>query len=184
MSEDGKFLFKTASGGVTRDVASAARTVVGHAQPRFTIGWSNFFTIGKNFDFSLALRAVVGFDVLNVTKMVFSNPADLPTLNVLEEALTEYDKGLKSSPTLSNYYLENGTFLKIDNASVGYNLPLKNTKYLKALRFSVTGTNLYMFTGYTGLDPELSYGGIAFGRDQYDVYPKTRTLTFAVNARF
>ncbi|MBK9211750.1 MAG: SusC/RagA family TonB-linked outer membrane protein [Saprospiraceae bacterium] len=184
LSEDGKFLFKTASGGVTRDVASAARTVVGHAQPRFTIGWSNFFTIGKNFDFSLALRAVVGFDVLNVTKMVFSNPADLPTLNVLEEALTEYDKGLKSSPTLSNYYLENGTFLKIDNASVGYNLPLKNTKYLKALRFSVTGTNLYMFTGYTGLDPELSYGGIAFGRDQYDVYPKTRTLTFAVNARF
>ena len=140
--------------------------------------------MGKSFDASFSVRAVVGFDVLNVTRMVFSNPADLPTLNVLEEALSEYDKGLTSSPIVSDYYLEDGTFLKLDNVNIGYNFKTGNSKYLKNLRVYVAGTNLLTITGYSGLDPELSYGGIEFGRDQYDVYPKARSVAFGVNASF
>jgi iron complex outermembrane receptor protein len=41
-----------------------------------------------------------------------------------------------------------------------------------------------MLTNYSGIDPELSYGGTEFGRDQYDVYPKTRTITLGLNAKF
>lgn len=184
LTEDGKFLFYTAAGGVTRDPARAERRVVGNAQPDFTIGWSNYFKLGKSFDASFSVRAVVGFDVLNVTRMVFSNPADLPTLNVLEEALSEYDKGLTSSPIVSDYYLEDGTFLKLDNVNIGYNFKTGNSKYLKNLRVYVAGTNLLTITGYSGLDPELSYGGIEFGRDQYDVYPKARSFAFGINASF
>lgn len=184
LSDDGKFLFYTEAGGVSRDVTKAERRFVGSAQPDFTLGWSNYVELGKGFDVSFAFRAVVGFDVLNVTRMVFSNPADLPTLNVLEEALAEYDRGLTSSPIVSDYYLEDGTFLKLDNASIGYTFDGFKTSFVQGLRLYVTGTNLLTLTGYSGLDPELSYGGLEFGRDQYDVYPKTRSFTFGINATF
>ena len=182
LSDDGKFLFLTATGGVTRDVSKAERRVVGSAQPDFQLGWSNFFNIGKNVDISFSLRGIFGYDVLNVTRMVFSNPADLPTLNVLQDALTEFDKGLTSNPTLSSYYLEDASFVRLDNLSVGYNIPVKN-KFIKNVRFYATGTNLLLFTGYKGIDPEISFGGSEFGRDQYDVYPRTRTITFGLNAK-
>jgi TonB-linked SusC/RagA family outer membrane protein len=184
LSDDGKFLFFTEAGGVTRNVEQAERRVVGSAQPDFILGWSNFFNIGKRWDASFALRAVVGHDILNVTRMVFSNPADLPTLNTLEEALDEYDRGLSSSPVLSDYYLEDGSFLKLDNVVIGYTIDNFNSKYIQNLRFYVSGTNLLVLTGYSGLDPELSFGGTEFGRDQYDVYPKTRSVTFGLNATF
>jgi iron complex outermembrane receptor protein len=185
LSDDGKPLFYTAAGGVTRDVDKAERRVVGSAQPDFTLGWSNYFNLGKKIDFGFALRAVVGYDVLNVTRMVFSNPADLPTLNTLSEAIDEYETGLNSNPILSDYYLESGTFLRLDNVSVGYTFDInKNNNYLKGLRVSLTGTNVFMLTNYSGIDPELSYGGTEFGRDQYDVYPKTRTITLGLNAKF
>ena len=182
LSDDGKFLFYTAAGGVTRDVSKAERRVVGSAQPDFQLGWSNFFNLGRNIDLSMSWRGIFGYDVLNVTRMVFSNPADLPTLNVLQSALTEYDKGLTSNPTLSSYYLEDASFLRLDNLSVGYNMPIKN-KFLKNIRFHATGTNLLLITGYSGIDPEISFGGTEFGRDQYDVYPRTRTITFGLSAK-
>lgn len=182
LSDDGKFLFYTAAGGVTRDVSKAERRVVGSAQPDFMLGWSNFFNIGKNLDVSMSWRGIFGYDVLNVTRMVFSNPLDLPTLNVLEEALDEYERGLTSNPTLNSYYLEDASFLRLDNVSVGYNINVRN-KYLKNIRVFATGTNLLLFTGYSGIDPEIAFGGTEFGRDQYDVYPRTRTFTIGLNAK-
>jgi iron complex outermembrane receptor protein len=184
LSEDGKFLFATAAGGVTRDVTLAERRVVGHAQPKFIGGWSNFFELPFGIDISFAFRTMVGHDVINVTRMVFSNPADLPTLNTLDEALVEYDKGLTSSPIVSSYYVEPASFLKLDFASIGYTIETLKSKNIGTLRIYVSGSNLVTFTKYSGTDPELSYGGIEFGRDQYDVYPKTRSITFGVNASF
>ena len=94
LSADGKFLFYTAAGGVTRNLDMAERRVVGHALPDFEIGWSNYFTFYKNFDFSFSIRAVVGFDVLNVTRMVFANPSVVPQLNGLTEVIDEMERGL------------------------------------------------------------------------------------------
>jgi len=183
-SEDGKFLFHTAAGGVTRDVTKAERRVVGSAQPDFTLGWSNYFDLGDNWDISFAWRAVVGHQILNVTRMVFSNPADLPTLNVLEEALDEYSRGLNSSPIVSSYYIEDASFLKLDNVMIGYTFDKIKSKYLKNLRLYASGTNLLVFTPYTGIDPELGYGSVEFGLDQYSVYPKTMSLTLGLKANF
>ncbi|NNC82263.1 MAG: SusC/RagA family TonB-linked outer membrane protein [Flavobacteriales bacterium] len=184
LSEDGQFLFFTSTGGVTREVTQAERRVVGQAQPDFILGWSNYFTFMRNWDFSFAARAVVGHDILNVTRMVFSNPADLPTLNTLGEAVEEFDRGLEDNPTISDYYLEDGTFLKMDNIALGYTLDTKDSKHIKNLRFYVMGNNLFVLTNYSGVDPEVSFGGLEFGRDQYDVYPKTRSFTIGVNATF
>lgn len=184
ISEDGQFLFFTAAGGVTRDVSQAERRIVGSAQPDFILGWSNYLEIGKGFDMSMSLRAVLGHQILNVTRMVFSNPSDLPTLNTLEEAVTEFDRGLADNPTISDYYLEDGSFVKLDNVSIGYTVPLDDSKVFKNLRFYAVGSNLVTITGYTGTDPEVGFGGLEFGRDQYDVYPKTTSYTLGVNATF
>ena len=66
--------------------------------------------------------------------------------------------------------------------SVGYNIPVKDK--IKNLRVYLNGNNLLLITGYSGLDPELNYSGFEFGRDQYDVYPRTRSITFGLNASF
>ncbi len=184
LSSDGKFLFYTEAGGVTRNVDEAERRVVGHALPDFEIGWSNYFTFFKNFDFSFALRAVVGFDVLNVTRMVFSNPTVLPSLNGLTEVLTEVERGVTDFPKVNSYYLENGTFLKLDNVTLGYNFPVNNVNWLQKLRVYAASNNLLTITGYSGIDPEITYTGLSFGLDQYNVYPKTRTFTLGVNVTF
>ncbi|HBI80795.1 MAG TPA: hypothetical protein DDY04_02325 [Bacteroidales bacterium] len=183
LSQDGKFLFYTAEGGVTRDINAAERRVVGHAQPRFTLGWSNFFTY-KNFDLSISLRGAFGNEVINSTRMVFSNPQILPTLNALKDVLDEIDRGLTDSPKISDYYLEDASFIKIDNISLGYNFNTAKNKWIKKLRIYINSNNLYTFTNYTGLDPEMSYTGLEFGLDQYDVYPKTRTFTFGIDVKF
>ncbi|MEJ5316910.1 MAG: TonB-dependent receptor [Tenuifilum sp.] len=183
LSSDGKFLFFTAAGGVTRDVNLAQRYVAGYAQPRFTLGWSNFITY-KNFDFSIALRGAYGNKVMNVTRMVFSNPQILPTLNALSEVLDEIDRGLTDSPKVSDYYLEDASFIKIDNVTIAYNFNPKSTKWVKNMRVYLTSNNLFTFTKYTGLDPEQSYVGLEYGLDMYDVYPKTRTITLGLDIKF
>ncbi|MCB9002629.1 MAG: TonB-dependent receptor [Bacteroidales bacterium] len=183
LSQDGKFLFYTAAGGVTRDINLAERRVAGHAQPRFTLGWSNFFTY-KNFDLNISLRGAFGNKVINSTKMVFSNPQILPTINALKDVLHEIDRGLTDSPKISDYYLEDASFVKVDNISLGYNFNTKKLKWVKSFRVYVSSNNFYTFTNYSGLDPEMTYSGLEFGIDQYDVYPKTRTFTFGIDVKF
>lgn len=184
LSSDGKFLFYTAAGGVTREITMAERRIVGHAQPDFEIGWSNYFTIYKNFDFSFTLRSLVGFDVLNVTRLVFANPSYLPTLNALEEALVEVERGLNDIPKVNSYYLEDGTFVKLTDVTLGYTFNTSKIDWLQKLRIYFTSNNLLTLTNYTGIDPEIEYSGLSFGLDQYNVYPKTRTFTFGINLTF
>jgi len=185
LSPEGKFWFYTAAGGVTDEVAEAERRAVGSAQPDFELGWSNQISFMNGFEFNFALRSLIGFDVLNVTRMIFGNTQGLmPNGNVLQSALDEKERGLTSNPTLSSYYIENGTFVRIDNVTLAYNFNKVNMKNIKGLRVYVTSNNLYTFTGYTGIDPEIAFTGLSFGIDQYNVYPKTRTLTFGLNVSF
>ena len=183
LSSDGKWLFYTANGGVTRNVADAERRVVGHALPNFELGWSNFIKL-YGFDINLSIRAVVGGKVLNVTRMVFANPTALGNENGLTEAISEYDRGLRDIPKLNSYYLEDASYVKVDNLSIGYTFDTNKLKWMKSFRLSVTSNNLYTFTKYKGFDPEISYSGLDFGLDQFNTYPKTRTITFGLSASF
>lgn len=181
-SNDGKFLFQTESGGVTRDVSKAQRQFAGSAQPDIVVGWSNYFQIYKGFDASFSLRGIFGHQIYNVTRMVFSNPSDAPNLNVLNTALEGENSDITSDPTISTYYLEDGDFIKLDNISIGYNIPFQKESKVTNLRVFLNSTNLWMWTKYSGLDPELNFSGTEFGRDQYDVYPRTQSITIGLNA--
>ncbi len=184
IAEDGAFLFYMENGGVTRDVSQAERRIVGHALPKFTAGWSNYFTIYKNIDFSFAARAIYGYDVLNVTRLMFGNAQWLPNLNVLHSALDDQNAGLNNPPVVNSYYLEDASFIRLDNVTLGYSFNTDNIAWAKKIRIYFTSNNLYTFTNYTGLDPEINFSGLSFGLDQYNVYPKTRTYTFGVNIIF
>ena len=84
-----------------------------------------------------------------------------------------------------SYYLEKGDYVKLDNATFGYNFNTKNWKYIDKARVYVSGTNLLCITGYKGIDPEMSYGDIySFGVDYRNKYPTIRTFTFGVNFTF
>jgi TonB-dependent starch-binding outer membrane protein SusC len=130
------------------------------------------------------LRAVVGSDILNVTRMVFSNPTILPSLNVLSEVKDEIARGLNDSPKVNSYYLEDGSFVRMEHITLGYNLSPSGINWLQRVRLNITANNLFLLTRYTGLDPETNFDGLSFGLDQYNVYPKTRSFSFGITATF
>ncbi len=184
ISDDGEFLFYTKDGGVTRNAADAERRVVGCALPKFTIGFSNFFTLYKNVDLAIAAHTVYGYDIYNLTRTVYGNATWLPSENVLHSALVDQQAGLNDNPTMSSYYLEDGSFARIDNVTLGYTFDTQNSAWVKKIRVYASGNNLYTFTNYTGIDPEITFDGLSFGIDNYNVYPKTRSISLGVNFIF
>lgn len=183
--KDGKFIYKSLSGGFTDQLALAKREIVGCAAPVAEIGWSNNLTIYKNWTVDLSFRSMIGNDVYNATKMFFDNPNNLPSLNALPEALTWASKGRTDGPKISSYYVEDGSFIRLDYIALGYNFDVsKINKWIKKAHVSVSANNLFVLTGYTGVDPETSVDGMSFGIDQYNVYPKTRSVSVGLNLTF
>lgn len=185
-SADGKPLYKTTAGGITRDISntSVARYNCGSATPKINFGWSNYFILFRNFDINISLHAVLGYKVYNVSKMYFSDPALLPNFNANKQAVFNYENNISGTPVASDQWLEDGSFVRLDNITIGYNLPIQKKLKINKLRFYVTANNLHTFTNYTGIDPELSYSGIEYGLDNFNVYPKTRSYVFGIQLTF
>lgn len=181
---NGKFVYMTEAGGYTDELNAAKRTVVGNATPKAEFGWSNTVTMYKNWSLDFSLRSLIGHKMYNATKMFFDYPGLLPNLNALPEAIEWYEKGRTSGPAIADIYLEDASFLRLDYLSLGYKFNLKKDNVFKDLKLNVSGNNLFTLTNYSGIDPETSVSGLAYGIDQYNVYPKARSFTFGVSATF
>ena len=184
LSGDGKFIYTTEAGGYTDEVSAAKRVVAGNATPIAEIGWSNSLTFYKNWSLDFSLRSLVGHDMFNATKMFFDYPGLLPNLNAMPEALDWHAQGRTSGPAVSDIYVEDASFLRLDYVSLGYKFNLRNDKIFKDLKMNISGNNLFTLTNYSGVDPETSLDGLAYGIDQYNVYPKARSYTFGISATF
>ena len=91
-------------------------------------------------------------------------------------------EGVTRQNKFSDYYLEDGAYIKCENISLGYNVPLKSNKYVQSLRLYVTGQNLFTITGYTWMDPEVNITSVFDpGIDYVSFYPSVRTFLFGVN---
>ena len=92
-----------------------------------------------------------------------------------------------SSPDVSTRFLENGSFVRLQNVTLGYNVNTQNT-FISSLRFFVTGQNLFVITDYSGQDPEVntnkSIDGVPSAGIDYTSYPRARVFTFGVNVSF
>jgi iron complex outermembrane receptor protein len=173
--------FIDAGGKITTSPTRADYHYAGNAQPKLVAGWSNNLRY-KDFDLNIFIRGVFGNKIFNATRADLFRPTTAMSTNILSDAAGE-------SPLDGNAYkystrfIESGSYVRFDNATLGYNLRDMG-KYIKTLRVYTSVNNLFVITGYKGVDPEVNQGGIAPGVDYNNFYPKTRTFLLGVNVSF
>lgn len=168
---------------------------IGSAVPDFTWGWNTTLE-WKDFDLNLLFNGMQGNDVWNFTRwlpMSFSTDARYATAREVLRRWTPHNENsdipgiTTSTNTLqqSSQFVEDGSFIRLSNLSLGYNLPLSFVKRMKITqgRFYVSGQNLFVITKYKGFDPELSTtpttSDVAMGIDN-STYPAIRTFTVGI----
>jgi len=188
------------------------RQVIGDANPDFTGGWSNQFTY-KNFDLSVFVNFVVGNDIYNANKIEWTDGA-FPNLNMLEimkDRWTNIDANGNrvTDPTelaklnanakiwtpvrvqrwwLHSWAIEDGSYLRLNNITLGYTLPQNLLSKIKISNFRIYATvnNLTTITNYSGYDPDVTArrsDPLTPGVD-FAAYPRSRTWLFGVNVTF
>ena len=159
--------------------------IIGCAQPDFTCGITTNLRY-KNWSLSLNFRGSQGNDVYNNTANNFMYLNSLPGRNVLAAAVNS-GISVNQAKTYSSQFIEDGSFFRLDNLTLGYDFKLPCLKITNA-RAYFTAQNLFCITGYDGLDPEVNTdtqgkGGSILGVD-YLSYPRSRTFIFGVNVTF
>ncbi len=176
----------------SRTAVQAADVIIGNpgsddrryytTDPKFTYNITNTFRF-KQLDLNLFLRGDYGSHAFNEVAMDYSTIAGkVGTYSLLASALAG---GINSQPTPSTFWWQGTSFLKVQSATIGYNFIIKDSRYVDKLHLYVGGNNLFTFTNYKGVDPEVNsnvVGGDA-GIDSRNegLYPRTRQLTFGVN---
>ncbi|MDR3129134.1 MAG: SusC/RagA family TonB-linked outer membrane protein [Tannerellaceae bacterium] len=182
--DNGDFLLYNKAGEVinAKDYKEEDRQYIGNYMPVLMAGWTHSL-IWKNWSFGMTLTSWIDFDIYNTLNMYYGLPSG--SFNVLKDA---YGKNahIKGQKVACDYFLEDGTFLKIQNVSLGYSLDTR--KYLKVvdkLRLYLSVNNLATFSGYSGLNPEVNITGWDQGLERYeDIYPQTRTWTLGMQLNF
>lgn len=169
------------------DTIGAFKTQIGNGLPKFELGWTNTFRY-KNFDLNFFIRGSFGHDIVNTYRAFFesSQSTVIASYNVVKTKY--YNPALQSGLTFSSLYVEQGDFVKLDNATLGYEFDMKKDGAIKGIRAFINGQNLFVITDYSGVDPEVrySYGGniLAPGVDARDTWVRTRAFTLGVNLKF
>lgn len=183
IDEDGKYVFRNKEGEEVNSVTAEDYTYIGSAQPDLTFGWNNQFTY-KNWDLSFFFRGTVGNDVLNMGRMTYGHPGYLIGANALNDPLVDQ---LKVVPEYSSLYVEDASHIRLDNMALGYTFNTTGINWLERARIYATGQNLFVLTGYKGLDPEVDENrnnGLAPGVEDREYYPKSRTFSVGINLTF
>jgi TonB-dependent starch-binding outer membrane protein SusC len=169
------------------------RTIIGNSTPKHFGGLNNTLTY-KKFDLNIFFQWSYGNDIFNESKL--REQGYQPAFNVTKDFYNNYWSetnpsnkypGLGAIPiTPSSYFVEDGSFLRLKTLALGYTLDKKMLKKagFSDVRLSLTATNLITWTKYSGLDPEInSFNPLFRGLDRF-AYPRTRSITFTINAKF
>lgn len=175
LDEEGKYVLNTDADGKPID------EYLGSAQPKVNLGFAMSANY-KDFDMSVATYGMFGQKVLNATYMSMYDPTRLPAQNVPDDFLTS---GIKSDPVFSDYWVEDGSFFRLQTLTVGYTIKYLKKLGLNKVRVYATGENLFTITGYSGVDPEVNTSGLESpGIDRFNFYPRPRTFSFGLNVAF
>jgi TonB-linked SusC/RagA family outer membrane protein len=185
---DGKWLFYNRNGekvsntdiNNSKDRNITDLAMIGNAIPKYYASWTNNFRY-KKFDLRIFLRGKFDFDILNTTALSYANRTW--SGNLLESTFNKYSQ-INDTYQYSDYYIESGSYVKIDEITLGYNFKFK-TKLVRGARVYLTGQNLATITGYSGSDPDfIQDTGTGPGIDSRGAYPSTRTFLIGVNFGF
>jgi iron complex outermembrane receptor protein len=178
-NESGVSQFVAADGSLTTTpVVGRDYHYLGSSQPKLMLGWTNSVRY-KNFDLNVFIRGVFGNKIFNATRADLFRPSTAQYSNILVDAGNESTSDFNAY-VYSSRFLESGSFVRFDNATLGYNFK-KLGPFVKNLRVYTSVNNLFIITKYKGVDPEVNQGGIAPGVDYNNFYPKTRTFLFGLN---
>lgn len=187
IDENGKFIIEDINGD--GQITDDDRTYCGDAQPDLTYGWNNTFS-WKNWDASFFIRGTIGNKVLNNPVAAYGNNTYISGANAMknDNLLT-----MRENSRVCSYYIEDASFARLDNMSIGYTFNTKKIDWLEKARVYVAAQNLFVITGYTGLDPEVEIfrgeasdadAGLSPGIEPRNYMPKARSFTFGVNLTF
>ena len=152
------------------------RTIIGDPNPDFTASM-NITIRYKELDFSAFLNGVYGNDVIYNGKTY--SPMVKEKRWTLDNPTNEYPRlNANRSYLFSNYFIEDGSFLRLQNINLGYTLKIPRLM-IKSIRFSGNVTNVYTLTKFNGLDPEVGLDGVYYGG-----YPKLRKYSLGVDFNF
>jgi len=176
--KDGRDVFKNQNpiGQVSEDKWED----IGNATPFATLGWSNDFSY-RNWSLNVNFRAGMGGKVLNLYRLYYESWQRLGLTNIVH---TQYENPeFTAGIVYSSKYVEDATFLKLDNVTLTYNIKMVS-KYISRLSVFGSAQNVFWITGYKGIDPEVSLSGLTPGIDRPSYYPRTTSITLGVNATF
>ena len=184
--------------GVIDDVND--RTFIGDPTPDFTFGLTNSFSY-KNFDLSISLSGSVGGKILNAAKWAYQTNMDGSRM-LLSAAADRWrspenpGSGVyprtKTGTTaigraVNSQWLEDGSYLNVNNISLGYKFGLKDKLLLKNLRVFASVQQAFVITGYSGMNPQINFSGLdatkGIGVDE-NAYPVPRTFSIGLSTTF
>lgn len=184
---NGQYIFKDINNdGVINDLDVS---VIGRGLPKGEVSLTNSFTFG-NFDFNFLLRSVFGHDLVNLSRTMFEQTDRISSYNLVK---TKYfNPDYKGKAAYNSYYIENASFIKLDNFTLGYNFKFPAQSLISSARAYISGQNLFYITKYTGVDPEVRYSYreqnadqvLAPGIEPLTSWVTTRTFTFGINLSF
>lgn len=178
---DGKSLYELDADG------KKVEKCIGNAQPDFMLNL-NTSVSWKRLDFSLFFNSVVGNDIYNNLANVIDNLSMFSKGSNTTVHATTLDESFTNVLDYSSRYIEDGSYLRLSSATLGYNVPLKDKKWISNLRFSFTGNNLFLLTNYTGYDPEVNSSRTSNGVPSLGIgwtnYPMARSFSFGISADF
>ncbi|MFT4848246.1 MAG: TonB-linked SusC/RagA family outer membrane protein [Sediminicola sp.] len=157
------------------------------ALPDFNVGFSTNLNY-KRFNFAAYFNGQYGQYIYNNTANAFQTAGIIGSgQNVTTDVLTN-GESTANAPDVSTRFLEKGDFLRLANLTVGYEFPVKQDGAIKSLRFSLTGSNLFVITPYSGLDPEVDtpnpLNNIPSAGIDYTSFPRAKSYTLGINATF
>ena len=168
----------------------ADKVILGSGLPKVILGLTNSFSYG-NLDFTFFLRGVFGHKIVNEYRVFYEN-ANGGSLKSYNRVLTKYwDPNIKDG-AYNSYHVEKGDFIRLDNFTLGYTLPLTAGGTFNKVRLFVSGNNVATFTGYTGINPEVRFidegngfvNAFAPGIERRSNYFTTRSFTVGANFGF
>lgn len=191
---DMKYIDRTGDGVVNE----SDKTVIGNGLPKHIGGFNNNFSY-RNFSLNIFFQWSYGNDIYNANRMMFEgNISGKNSLNQYATYINRWTMDNQGSNMFraggqgpngyySDYFLEDGSYLRFKTISLSYALPqmLVKKTFMKELRLSVTAQNIYTWTKYSGMDPEVSVRNSTLtpGFD-FSAYPQAKTLVFGLKASF